>query len=73
MIESGEVDACVARQLYRFAMGRYQIDEHDANLLERLVESSQIDGEDLRIDALISEFVASEAFQLRREEEVSGE
>ncbi len=68
MIESGEVDACVARQVYRYAMGRYALDEHDYALLGRLVEASRLDGEDLRVDALVSEFVASEAFQLRREE-----
>jgi hypothetical protein len=73
MIESGEVDACVARQVYRYAMGRFALDEPDYALLGRLVEASRIDGEDLRVDALVSEFVASEAFQLRREEEVSGE
>jgi hypothetical protein len=73
MIESGEVDACVARQVYKYAMGRSALDEHDYALLGRLVEASRIDGADLRIDALVSEFVSSEAFQLRREEEVSGE
>jgi hypothetical protein len=41
--------------------------------LARLVEAAQVDGQDLRMDRLFEEFVASEAFQLRREEEVSGE
>ena len=73
MIESGEVDACVARQLYRYAMGRFDLDAHDQALLGRLVEVSRVEGEDLRMDLLLSEFVSSEAFQLRREEEVAGE
>jgi len=73
MIEAGEVDQCVAKQLYRFAMGRFELDEHDQALLDRLVEAFAAEGEALRIDLLISDFVASEAFQLRRDEEVSGE
>lgn len=68
MIDSGEVDACVARQLYRYTVGRFDLDAHDEALLSRVVEQTQAGGEALRIDALIGELVASEAFQLRREE-----
>jgi hypothetical protein len=72
MIQSGEVDACVATMLYRYATGKYELDEHDAALLERLVEAAKADG-DLKFDTLISEYVASEAFTLRRDEEVASE
>jgi hypothetical protein len=73
MLESGQLDQCVATQIYRYAMGRFALDEHDEAFLARLVEAAQVDGQDLRMDRLFEEFVASEAFQLRREEEVSGE
>jgi hypothetical protein len=70
MIQGGEVDACVATMIYRFAMGRWKLDDHDSALLERLVTEAQ-GGSSLRFDAIISEFVGSEAFRLRREEVVS--
>jgi hypothetical protein len=54
-------------------MGRFELDEPDLKLLERLVSEATGDGEAMRLDQLMSELVASEAFQLRREEEVSGE
>jgi hypothetical protein len=63
----------VARQIYRYTMGRFELDEPDLKLLERLVSEATGDGEAMRLDQLMSELVASEAFQLRREEEVSGE
>lgn len=73
MLESGQLDQCVATQIYRYAMGRFDLDGHDELFLARLVGAAQVDGQDLRMDLLFEEFVASEAFQLRREEEVSGE
>lgn len=69
MIESGSVDQCVATMLYRYTMGRWKIDEHDKALLDRLVTAAQ-GGASLRFDALLAELVGSEAFRLRREEEV---
>lgn len=68
MIDSGEVDQCVARQLYRYSVGRFDLDEHDEALLTRVVDATQANGEALRMDLLIGELVSSEAFQLRREE-----
>lgn len=70
MIQDGQVDGCVATMLYRFAMGRWKLDEHDEALLERLVTEAQ-GGESLRFDAIIAGFVGSDAFRLRREEVVS--
>lgn len=69
MLEAGGVDDCVATMLYRYAMGRWELDGHDQALLTRLVTDAQ-DGGALRFDALLAELVGSEAFQLRREEEV---
>ncbi len=73
MAESEDVDRCVATQLYRYAAGRYVLDEPDHALISRLVDEAHEGGEGLKLDALIGDYVASEAFQLRREEEVSGE
>jgi hypothetical protein len=70
MIKAGGVDECVATMLYRYAMGRYKLDEHDEALVSRVVTAAQ-GGASLRFDALLAELVGSEAFRLRREEEVS--
>jgi hypothetical protein len=67
MIQSGEVDACVATMLYRFATGRYQLGDHDEALIERLVENAS-GGEGLEFTALVAELVSAEAFRYRREE-----
>jgi hypothetical protein len=69
MIQAGGVDECVATMVYRFAMGRWELDEHDDALLERLVVDAQAGG-GLALDALVGELVGSEAFRLRREEVV---
>jgi hypothetical protein len=66
-VESGKVEACVARQLYRFAVGRYKLDEHDFALLERAVGDAS-DDSGLRLDAFIESYVTSEAFRFRRDE-----
>jgi len=66
-VESGKVEACVARQLYRFAVGRFELDEHDFALLERAVEEAS-DENGLRLDAFITSYVSSAAFRFRRDE-----
>ncbi|NUP08980.1 MAG: DUF1592 domain-containing protein [Polyangiaceae bacterium] len=66
-VESGLVESCVARQLYRLAVGRAELDEHDLALVERAVEeASTKDG--LVLDAFIQRYVTSDAFRYRREE-----
>ena len=69
MIQAGGIDECVATMVYRFTMGRWELDEHDDALLERLVVDAQAGG-GLALDSLINEMVGSEAFGLRREEVV---
>jgi hypothetical protein len=66
-VDSGLVEACVAKQLYRFAVGRTELDEHDEALLERLV--AEVGGAGA-FDMLgfIEQYVASDAFRYRREE-----
>ena len=67
-IESGLVESCVAQQLYRFAVGRTELDEHDQALIARLVEDSSTDGS-MHMLPWITDYVGSEAFRHRREEE----
>lgn len=69
-VDTGLVEACVARQIYRFATGRIDLDDHDEALLSRLVETSTGD-DGLHLFDWITAYVASEAFRLRREEEPS--
>lgn len=66
-LESGLVEDCVARQLYRFAVGRTELDAHDEVFLQRLVEEgSSPDG--LALMEFIGAYVGSDAFRYRREE-----
>jgi hypothetical protein len=67
-VESGAVEACVARQLYRFAVGRTELDEHDDAFLARLVEDASTE-DGMHMLPWITQYVSSEAFRHRREEE----
>lgn len=67
-VESGQVEACVARQLYRFAVGRTTLDEHDESFLERLVQEGGSAGGGLELVPFVRAYVASDAFRYRREE-----
>lgn len=68
-IESGLVESCVATQLYRFAIGRTELDDHDEALLERVTTAASGD-EGLELLGFVEEYVASDAFRYRREEVV---
>lgn len=68
-IESGLVESCVATQLYRFAIGRTELDEHDEALLERVTATASGE-EGLELLGFVEEYVASDAFRYRREEVV---
>jgi hypothetical protein len=61
------LDACVARQLYRYAVGKTELGKEDNAILLRLVEDASGDT-GLRLDTLILDYVRSEAFRFRREE-----
>jgi hypothetical protein len=65
-VDAGLLDACAVTQLYRFAMGRYELDQLDYAFIEQVLDRQ--DGEPFRFDDLLVEFVASEAFGYRREE-----
>ncbi len=67
MIESGELNRCVATMLYRFAIGRYEMGELDENFIDAVLERTG-DG-DFRFDELLVDFVGSDMFRFRRVEE----
>lgn len=67
MIQAGKVDECVATQLLRFAMGRYELADEDDHLVKRLVVEASGEG-GLEMRKLFVELVTSEAFRHRREE-----
>ncbi|MBK9258302.1 MAG: DUF1592 domain-containing protein [Polyangiaceae bacterium] len=67
MLTAGGVDKCVAEQLYRYAVGRTELDYRDTGLLERLVADASAGG-GLRVDQFILDFVTSDAIRYRREE-----
>ena len=67
--ESGQVERCVATQLYRFAIGRTKLDQHDNAFISRMLDTSGVD-DGLKLKTFIVEYVSSEAFRFRRNEKV---
>lgn len=67
LLQSETVNRCVATQLYRFAMGRYELDETDERFIDAMDES--IGEGDFRFDELVDTLVTSDAFLFRRTEE----
>jgi hypothetical protein len=65
-IESGQLNPCVVTQLYRFAMGRFRLDETDEKFIAMIAD--KLGSGDFRFDQLVLDFVSSEAFFYRREE-----
>lgn len=65
-VDSGLVEVCMARQLYRFAHGRDSLDIHDEAFLRRAAQES---GSEFVVRDFITELVTSDAFRLRRESE----
>ena len=64
-LEAGLLDHCVVTQLYRYAMGRYELDELDEAFIEHVV--GQLEAGAFRFDDLALQFVSSQAFGYRRE------
>lgn len=67
LLEGERLEPCLARQLYRFALGR-EIDERDANI-EAAIDALLTTG-GLRFDDLVLAIVGHEAFRQRREKVV---
>lgn len=69
-VESGLVEACASRMLYRYATGHFELDEHDEALIERVLEDQ--DGT-FELFGFVEAYVSSEAFRHRRELQGEGE
>lgn len=67
MLSAGGVDTCVATQLYRYAVGRSDLDGHDSALIGRLVAGAGADG-GLKLDRYIFDYVTSDSIRYRRDE-----
>jgi len=63
-VESGLVEACASRMLYRYATGHFELDEHDEALIERVLEDQ---GGTFELFGFVEAYVGSEAFRHRRE------
>lgn len=66
MLTAGGVDACVASQLYRYAVGRADLDVRDETFVKNLVSGASKGG-GLRLDQLILDYASSEPIRYRRE------
>lgn len=72
LLESGRLNGCVTRQLYRFAMGRSELESLDDAFIDTIVDEIGTDT-DFDFSELVVRFVADEAFVLRREETMTEE
>jgi hypothetical protein len=67
LLDTGALGRCVTRQLYRFAMGRSELEALDERFVAALADEVGV-GEDFELPALLVRFVADDAFTLRRDE-----
>lgn len=67
LLDSGTLNRCVTHQLYRFAMGRSELEAVDEAFVGVLVDELGTT-EDFDLGALLVRFASDEAFALRREE-----
>jgi hypothetical protein len=66
LLGTGVLNTCVATQLYRFAVGRYELDDLDRAAVDSIVVS--VGAGDFRFDDMMVSYVGSDAFRFRREE-----
>jgi hypothetical protein len=65
-IDAGLLDACVVTQLYRYAIGRTELDELDQAFIDQVVTS--VGAGEYQFEDVMLEFVGTQAFGYRREE-----
>jgi len=65
LLAGSELNRCVVTQLYRFAMGRKDIDDTDDQLIEALTSKASTE---FRFDDVLLDFVSHDAFRVRRDE-----
>lgn len=68
LLSSPALGRCVSTQLYRFAMGRYELYDEDHEFMDLLQERAGTD-QDFALEDVIVEMTSSDAFRYRREEE----
>jgi hypothetical protein len=66
IVSTGELQTCAVRQLYRFAIGRYDLDADDERFVAWWVEKLGGSKAEARMDDLLVEFVAADGFRHRR-------
>lgn len=69
MLEAGGVESCVATQLYRYAVGRTDIDKHDRAFVQGLVKSAAEQG-GLRLHQMVLDYATSDVLRHRREGDI---
>ncbi len=65
-VEAGLLDSCVVTQLYRYAIGRTELDELDEAFIQEVVTS--VGGGEYQFEDVMLDFVGTHAFGYRREE-----
>jgi hypothetical protein len=65
-VASGAFDACMVEQLYRFVVGRGELDDDDLAMVQRLTARTEDDS--FRFDDLLLDVVVSNEIAYRREE-----
>lgn len=68
LLDSGTLNACVTRQLYRFATGRTELEPIDEAFIATIAEEIGT-ADDFDFAGLMVRFVTDEAFSLRRDDE----
>ena len=67
IVKTGQVEACVGKELYRYAIGRSVLDPHDEAIVAAIVEGATA-SDGLRMDQLLLQYVGTKAFRFRRDE-----
>ncbi len=68
MSDAGLLEPCLVQQLYRFAVGRTDLDTNDMTLVGSITDGLKDTKATLKIDDLMVDLVSSEPFRHRREE-----
>jgi hypothetical protein len=66
LIKSGRLNACVTSNLYKFAMGKSELDPVDSEVVARVVRRMGSEGSDFKLEDVLLHFVSAEAFRHQR-------
>lgn len=64
-VDAGYLDTCVQKQLYRFILGRYELDDADIDYLE--VVAAELGDDGFTFASMLMTFVGSDSFGYRRQ------